>query len=308
MAGARPFRFGLQAPADSPTAVRDAVRRCEDGGYSTILFADHLGLVDPFVACTVAATASDSLVVGTHVLNIDFHPVAQLARACASVDIHSEGRFELGLGTGYEPAEYRQARLRFDRGGARVSRVAETIDILRALFAGEEVTYQGTERAVSAHRLEPLPPQGSGLRIMVGGNGDRLLRVAAERADIVGFTGFHHDGQQIDPTHMTAEGLDDRVAHVIAAGTEPELQVLVQQVIVTADARARADELARTWNLGDGSAQTVLECPFLLIGSPSAIADTLRQRRERYGVSYYVFFAHRSDPAVDGVVAELAGT
>ncbi len=308
MPTSRPLRFAIQADATSRGGLRAAVRRCEDGGYDTLLFADHLGGVDPFVACAAAAQLSDSLTVGTNVLNIDFHPVALLARACASADVLSDGRFELGLGTGYMASEYGEAQLSLDPPRARIDRVADTIDILRALFAGQEVTHQGPERGVTAHTLEPLPPQGAGLSIMVGGNGDRLLTMAAEKADIVGFTGFHHDGEQVHPTHMTAEGLDDRVARVGRAGTDPELQLLVQRVIVTDDARAEAEALAARMTLGDGSIETMLGCPFLLIGTVDAIADAIRERRERYGVSYFVFFDDRSSPEVDQVVARLAGT
>lgn len=305
----RPFRFGIQASsATSGAMLRETARRAEGAGYSVLAIADHLGVVDPFVACTTAAESTSTLRVGTNVLNIDFHPVTTLARACATLDLVSDGRFELGLGTGYALDEYRAARLSFDRPMARIRRVSDTIEILRRLFGGDTVTHDGAERGVTDHTLAPLPPQGADLPIMVGGNGDRLLAMAAQRADIVGFTGFGHDGTAPVLSHMTPAGLADRVAHVRAAGTDPELQALVQRVVVTDDRHGAAAAVAAETRIGDGDPAAVLECPFLLIGSVDSICDDLVERRERYGINYWVVFSHRADEQVDAVVTRLAGT
>ena len=148
--------------------------------------ADHLGIIDPFVGCAVATEVTESLRVGTQVLNIDFHHVALLARSAATLDLASDGRLELGIGAGHMKPEYDEAAIAFDRPGRRVDRMVETIDMLRRLFGGEEVTFEGVERQLHRHTLSPLPPQGAGLPILVGGNGDRVLEVAATKADIVG--------------------------------------------------------------------------------------------------------------------------
>ena len=88
-------------------------------------------------------------------------------------------------------SEYEQAGIRFDPAAVRVARLAESVRILRGLLAGEAVTYHGAHYQVTGHRAAPVPP--SPVPLLVGGNGRQLLTVAAEHADIVGFTGFSPD-------------------------------------------------------------------------------------------------------------------
>jgi alkanesulfonate monooxygenase SsuD/methylene tetrahydromethanopterin reductase-like flavin-dependent oxidoreductase (luciferase family) len=85
-----PFRFGLtcDAPDASPAEV---ARRAEDAGYSTVLFPDHLGLLAPFPAMVAAAAATDTVRVGTQVLNVAFRPVGLVAQEAATVDALSGG-------------------------------------------------------------------------------------------------------------------------------------------------------------------------------------------------------------------------
>ena len=258
--------------------------------------------------------------VGTHVLNIDFRPAALLARASASLDIVSNGRFELGLGTGYMDTEYKAAGLSFDRPVKRIRRVEQTIDILRGLFAGNEVTYEGSERTTAAHTLDPLPTQGTAPPILVGGNGDRILEVAATKADVVGFTGFGFDAAAGGPqlTHMTSAGLANRLGHVrsclTAAGNSrhrsqpPEYQTLIQQVIVTDDPETEATAVAQGMAIGEPEAATIFDSPFVLVGTVDSICDELQNRRDTLGISYLTFFAGRSSPEADEIVGRLAGT
>ena len=76
----------------------------------------------------VAAEVTESLRVGTQVLNIDFHHVALLARSAATLDLASDGRLELGIGAGHMKPEYDEAAIAFDRPGRRVDRMVETIE------------------------------------------------------------------------------------------------------------------------------------------------------------------------------------
>jgi len=167
--------------------------------------------------------------------------------------------------------------------------------VVRRLLEGEELTFRGTHYTVAGHRAYPVPAARPPL--LVGGNGDLLLTVAAERADIVGFTGIRlsPDGARGVPTHFTADGLEERIAFVRErAGPRfdaLELHVLVQHVIVTADRRRAAeDETRRARGL---TPEQVLDSPFLLIGTPEQMADTLRERSERFGVGYWTVFASR---------------
>ena len=86
---------------------------------------------------------------------------------------------------------------------------------------------------------------------------------------------------------------------------QPELNALVQRVVVTEDRRAAAEELAQRWP--QLTPDDILESPYLLIGTVEEMVEDLRARRERWGISYWI--AH--EPYLDAfapVVARLAGT
>lgn len=186
----RLFRFGVSmATASSAAEWQAKARRAEALGYSALLVPDHLAdCLSPWTALTAAATATEELRVGTFVLNNDFrHPVLT-AREAATLDLLSGGRLELGLGAGHQRREYDEAGLRFDSAGVRVDRLGESLAIAKALLAGDAVDYEGSHYQVRGHTVWPGPARRP--PILVGGNGDRLLTLAAREADIVGLAGF----------------------------------------------------------------------------------------------------------------------
>jgi probable F420-dependent oxidoreductase len=295
----RPFRFGLSArTAASRREWQDQARRAEAAGFDVLHVPDHLDeCLPPLTALCSAADVTGRLHVGTMVVNNDFrHPVL-LAREAAAVAVLTDGRFELGLGAGHMQREYDEAGLPFDAVPVRVARLAESLEIVRRLLQGEELTFAGVHYRVTGHRIYPVPAARP--RLLVGGNGDRLLSVAAERADAVGFTGFRpsRSGAGSTLTHFTAAGLEERIGFVRErAGARfdaLELHVLVQVVDVTDDRHRAAEDLAARF--GVVSADEVLASPFLLIGTVEQMAEALRERRERFGVSYWTVFASRRD-------------
>jgi probable F420-dependent oxidoreductase len=309
-----PFSFGVNVR--SAASARDwaqKARRVEELGYSTLTVPDHLAeMLAPMPASLAAAAVTTRLRVGTNVLNNDLrHPVL-VAREAATADLLTGGRFQLGLGAGHMKSEYDAAGLTFERGASRVARLAEAVTIIKKLFRGERLTFAGRYYRVTDHALYPKPVQLPHPPILIGGNGPRLLDLAAHEADIVGLTGitFAAGGTQPDLSAWRAQGVDERVALVrMAAGQRLEhlvLEALVQRVVVTKpgadDRRAAAAELTR----GQLSPDEVLESPFALIGSIEQLVDLLRARRERWGISSYTVF----EPAVEllaPVVARLSG-
>jgi probable F420-dependent oxidoreductase len=307
----KPFRFGVSVRTSG--AASDwipLVRRVEDLGYSTLSLPDHLTeRLAPLPALAAAAAATTRLRLGTLVINNDLrHPVL-LAREAATLDVLSAGRFELGVGAGYVKAEYHEAGLRFDRGGVRVERLAEAVAIVKGLFAGDPVTFAGRHYQVSAHRIHPLPAQRPRPPILIGGNGPRLLELAAAEADIVGLSGvtFARGGVQPDLSGFRAVAVDERVRLLRdAAGArfdELELSVLVQRVTETRDRRGAAEELARRWPAL--SADDILASPFVLLGTLDEIEAQLLARRARWGISYCIVFESAIDVFAP-IVARLA--
>src|SRR5258708_12180313 len=137
MSQQRPFRFGV-----SVNRVRSkeewvaTARKAESLGYSTLLMPDHLGnQLAPFAALMAAAEATQKIRIGRFVFDNDFrHPVV-LAKEAATLDLLSGGRLELGLGAGWQPAEYEQAGIPYEPAGVRISSITEAFHITTTFFA-----------------------------------------------------------------------------------------------------------------------------------------------------------------------------
>jgi probable F420-dependent oxidoreductase len=269
----RPFRFGVNLL--NPTSAeewRAKCRRAERLGYDVILVPDHLGMPAPFPALVAAAEATERPRVGTFVLNAGFWNPALLAREVATTDALTDGRLELGLGTGYVPAEHERAGLPWGSPRERVDHLARTIAELRRLLASEE--------------HQPRPAQRT-VPLLVGANGDRMLRVTAEHADIAAFTGAR-PGAGGTLEALTAEELDERVGRYreFASGREEpaELNLLIQIVEFTEDRGAAV----RPWlgHIPHLSEEQVLRLPLVLVGTLDEIVDQVLAQRKRYGFTY----------------------
>lgn len=308
----KPFRFGVNVwGARSRAEWMDKARKAEDLGYSVFTVPDHLtGIFAPIPALMTAAAATTRLRVGTNVLNNDFrHPVL-VAREAATADLLTDGRLQVGVGAGHMKSEYDEAGLRFDGGGVRVERLAEAVTILKSLLKGEQVTFAGRYYRVHAHKIHPLPVQRPHPPILIGGNGRRLLTLAAKEADIVGLSGitFRDGGAERDLSGWRTAGVDQRVQFVReAAGARYErleLNALVQTVVATDNRLLAAEELARRWP--QLSPAEILESPYVLIGTVDQQVENLQARRARWGISYYIIFEPYME-ALAPVVARLAG-
>ncbi len=309
----KPFRFGVNLrSAGSRTEWADKARNVEALGFSTVLIPDHLvELMPPLLALVSAAEATTTLRVGTFVLNNDFrHPVL-VAREAAAIDLLSDGRLELGIGAGHMRSEYEEAGIPFDRASVRIERLGEAVRIIKPLLAGDTASLDGRFYRVKEHRGYPPPTQRPRPPILIGGNGPKLLALAAREADIVGFTGlgFPKGGSQVDVAGFKSASVDERVAWVRSeAGSrfdDLELNVLVQLVVVTDDRQQAAEELAVRWPAIN--AQDILDTPYALIGTVDQMVEALQARRERWGFSYVVTHEAYLD-ALAPVVARLAGS
>jgi alkanesulfonate monooxygenase SsuD/methylene tetrahydromethanopterin reductase-like flavin-dependent oxidoreductase (luciferase family) len=119
--------------------------------------------------------------VGNMVLGQGYRNPALLAKMAATLQVLTAGRFVLGIGAGWQEDEYLSYGYPFPRPGERIEQLGEAVDLIRTMWAGGPVTYEGKHYAVRdaycEPRPSPLPP------ILIGGQGPKLLRVAAAKAD-----------------------------------------------------------------------------------------------------------------------------
>jgi probable F420-dependent oxidoreductase len=305
----RPFRFGVTAPTVlSGPAWVERVRRIEQLGYSIVHVPDHFrDQLAPVPALTAAAVATTRLRVGSLVFSNDFrHPVV-LAKEAATLDVLSGGRFELGLGSGWLREEYDQAGIPFDAPGTRIERLAESVAIVKGLLAGERVTFTGRHYAIAGLPGRPHPVQRPHPPILIGGGGQRTLSLAAREASIVGLVPrARRDGGGLDRADFGEAALRQKVEWVRAAAGDRfealELHALIQAVVVS-DRRTVAEQLASRFSVPP---ELLLESPYVLAGTVEEICETVKQRRERYGISYLTVF-DRDLEAFAPVVARLGG-
>ena len=158
------FRFGMSMRFfKSRERLVDKLKQAEDVGFDVLCVPDHLGAAAPFPTLTAAAMATTRLRLSMYVLNAAFYKPALLSRDLEALDRLSDGRLEIGLGTGYVREEFEAAELPYPSAGARV-------DYLQHM-----TTY------LKEHH--PNSP------ILIAGNGDRVLTIAARDANIIGLTG-----------------------------------------------------------------------------------------------------------------------
>ena len=285
MFGSRPFRFGVVvAQAGTSEQWIAKARRAEALGYSTFLTPDYVGPgLSPLPALAFAAAATRTIRVGTFVLANDFHSPVFVARESATVDLLSDGRFELGLGAGRsaEEAEYRKVGLPSDPSGSRLDRLIEAVSIIKALLGGEIVSGSGPHYNVVGAEIYPRPVQRPRPPILLAGMGERLLGLAAREADIVGLGVNPRDGEAV---------LREKIDVVRrAAGSRFETLELSTNLIAVADhgpsaavVQARLSHLFRL-ELDDLVRD---RSPFVVWGTVDDMVDQLRDRRERFGISY----------------------
>lgn len=267
-------------PARSREELQREARRIEGLGLDFVASADHLGSPAPFALLTAAAAVSDRLRLRTYVLNVGFWNPALLARTAATLDLLSDGRLELGIGAGTVRDEFASAGLAWRPLGERIEQMECTLlDVRRRLADANHV---------------PRPVQNP-IPILVGAMSRDGLAVAADHADIVGYSALRHGRGKARGTltSATAEETDDLVALVRqrANGRHLESDVLLQMVELGRDPLEAAKSAAQRELEGEDP-RVLAESPCVLYARTAAeAAAEIERRRERWGFTSLTTFA-----------------
>lgn len=308
----RPFRFGVQmlSAVDGHT-YRETVRKLEGLGYGTVFCPDHLNdQWSPTVAITVAAESTTTLKVGAFVYCVDYRHPMVLAKEFATLDLFTEGRAEFGLGAGWMRTDYDQAGISYDRPGVRIDRMVEAVQIIKALWSGETVNFEGDHYTLTDAVGSPTPHTSGGPPIIIGGGGKKVLSAAARHADIVCFNPSLHEGK-IGPgaarSSLSEQFVQRRQWVQSAAGDrfdQIELQLNTFMATVTDKRGELFEQFAPAFGLTVAEAS---QTPMVLAGTVDHICEQLEHHREVYGTNYIVVHAHETDEMAP-VVERLAGT
>ncbi|MET0146125.1 MAG: TIGR03621 family F420-dependent LLM class oxidoreductase [Ilumatobacteraceae bacterium] len=306
-----PMRFSVQLPtaADGPSWL-DKVKRAEDLGFDSVSVPDHLGpalpQLAPFVALAAASAVTTRIRLATTVIDNDFRHPVMLAKEVATLDVLSSGRVDLGIGAGWAPEDYSRTGIAtFDSAGERVARLIESLDVVRRLLAGEEVTHTGANYQLDRYRSNPDPVQQP-VPVMIGAGGRRMLTMAAQQADIISLI-----VQLGDTADRRRAAFEQQLRWIDEAGGRDRDDLTIGVRIffgeIGAAGTSRRTVAERVASVHGMEIADVLASPFGLVGDPVAARDHLQEVHERYGINYFTLnedLAWNAGP----ILADLAST
>jgi alkanesulfonate monooxygenase SsuD/methylene tetrahydromethanopterin reductase-like flavin-dependent oxidoreductase (luciferase family) len=190
----RPLRVGVQLPEVERVVrwpeLRSMARLAEQVGLDSIWVGDHLlyryddgsarGPWEAWTTLAGLAEATERVALGPLVAATAFHSPAMLAKQAATVDEISAGRLILGLGAGWNEAEFRAFGFPFDH---RVSRFEEAFTIIRTLLRDGAIDFEGRFFRARDCELLPRPARAGGPPLLVGSSGPRMLEITLPYVD-----------------------------------------------------------------------------------------------------------------------------
>jgi F420-dependent oxidoreductase-like protein len=281
--------FGLILPVGRRMELRDvphpetkwlattaAAHRAEELGYDSVWVYDHLHNVpDPahetvFESwATLAALSQQTFRVRLgHMVACNLvRPPALVAKMAATLDVISGGRLELGLGAGWDEGELRAYGFDFPGARERVDRLAEALDVIRAMWTETDATYDGTYYRLAGAHCDPKPLQQPHPPVWIGGGGERrTLRVVAERADCSNFGGTPEE---------FAHKCEVLASHCRDIGRDPETIVKSWQHDALVRESAAEIEAAGSLDIWGGSPDEWRAAN--LVGTPEQVCDRIQR-------------------------------
>ncbi len=185
------FGIHLAAPAaeemgDRHAYYRDLLSR-GDGMFASAWVSDHLmkdehPILEGWTTIAFLAGEFPGYTFGNLVLSQSYRNPALLAKMAATLQYLTDGRLILGIGAGWQADEYVAFDYPYPSAGTRVAQLGEAIDVLRAMWTQSPASYDGDHYHVRGAFCEPRP--AIPIPILIGGHRPKLMRVAAEKADI----------------------------------------------------------------------------------------------------------------------------
>ena len=255
------MRFGVVFPqleiGNDPLVIRDYAQAAEELGYYHLLVYDHVlgahsethknlngpyrhtdAFHEPFVLFGYLAGQTRTLELTTGILILPQRQTALVAKQAAEVDVLSNGRLRLGIGIGWNHVEYESLGEDFSNRGRRSE---EQIEVMRALWTNDRITFDGRWHTITDAGINPLPVQRP-IPVWFGGYDDRVLRRIGRMGD-----GWIIAGAGHTPTPQIASAISKVRTYATDAGRNPS-NVGFEKVVSYAGSPASAlAEAAAKW-------------------------------------------------------------
>ena len=294
----KPLRFGAFPSLRRENLLVEewiqAVKQIEKLGYSTVFRDDHFHTrsSDPIAMLASAASVTKTLNIGSLVFANDYRHPAVLAKAGATLHLLSSGRFEFGIGAGYRPYDYIATGIPLDPASVRVERLEEALKIITGMWTQDRTSFSGKHYQVSEIEKAGYLPEGEHPKLMIGGGGRKMMRLAAQYADIVGVI-----ARSSSRTGQPVEELKKRIIRVKKAakdfGRDPE-DIEFQLILMWTEITDKPEPIIENYANSLGVTAEVFEnSTMTMVGSSSDIRDKIQRLREETGVNYFVFLLRR---------------
>jgi F420-dependent oxidoreductase-like protein len=285
------FAFWSPQAGATVKTLLDRAEMAERLGYHSFWLVDHfwtigmpdVDLLEAITMMSALAARTERIRIGTLVLCNSFRNPALLAKSLTTIDHISNGRLEIGLGSGWMEQEYRANGYEFPSVGTRLRQLEEGLQILKAMFTENRATFKGRYYTVTDAPNNPKPVQKPHPPIMIGGAGEKvMLRLVAKYADRWNCPAGYRDFKK------TLGVLHE---HCRAVGRDPGEITISEQVMVCIGAnKAEADQ---KWEMAKGRK------PFSFTAVKGTPDEVIKQLRERvaWGVTMFtMMFADMAPP------------
>ncbi len=301
---------GIDRSDQWPTMLGVA-KTIESLGYESAWVFDHFHTVpvptqessyEAWTLMAALAPTTETVRLGQMCTSNSYRNPAYLAKVAADIDVISNGRVEMGIGAGWYEHEYLGYGYEFPKPSVRIGQLEEGVEIMRRMWAEDEVVFDGRYYQLAGAISRPKPIQGT-IPIWVAGGGEKLtLRVAARFADYTNFgwtvDEFVHKSEVL-ARHTSDIGRDfDEIVRsslftILVAETKTEVQEKVDEYVGRIGSLAGVEkaEAARESLRAGG-----------LVGTPDEVVEQLRPWVE-VGMSYAI--GYFPDAAYDSTSLDL---
>jgi F420-dependent oxidoreductase-like protein len=306
-------KFGVQLPnfsgldpADLFDHVAGLAVTAEEAGFDSVWVMDHfyqlppLGgpeqpMLEAYTLLGALAVRTRRVQLGTLVTGVTYRNPGILAKIVTTLDVISRGRAILGIGAAWYDVEHQGLGIDYPADRVRLDMLEEAVQVCRAMFTGDDVSFSGVHYRLDHARNLPRPVQPGGPKIMIGGGGEkRTLRLVARYADKCNVTG---------DVATLARKIDVLRGHCAEVGRDPgQIDVTwMTPLILTTSAQNTAE--VREMLAAAGSAE---ETAGFTVGQPHEIPGLIAGHIEA-GADEVIFSFAFADEAGIAAVGDALG-
>lgn len=321
----RPVKFGLFLPPGDYARALNAAQRADALGYYSVSINDHMmslagdrignravPQLECYVTLSAVAARTERVRLLPTITPMGFRNPALLAKMLCTLDRVSDGRVIAGVGAGWWRDEYQAYDYSYLSNSERIDQLGEGIAVLKAMWTREPASFSGRYYRIENAYNSPKPVQKPYPPIMIGGSAPKLLKLAAQDADIVNLVFPNTSGQEDLHGGMARfskavlkRRVDTVCAHCRENGRNPEeieISNFVLGLVSESESAVRQYLEVTASALGFKDADAVRQTAMTIAGSPAQVRREIQDRIESIGATYFIF--NFADPTSIEVLAD----